>query len=364
MLFPYIYVPHEMEKIQELLNFIFKDVWCTAPIGVSFSPDLFDSNDTYKELMSYFGFSKQGPERGKQFYKDVKAIYKSFGSLNPDNIKQLKSWYAANNSIEKICCNPEGQDIVLYNTLMSIYPKLGVQLATFYRSLYDNSFLDLAKIKELFKGMKLHNIAFFTENSVGKCPFCGINDLRGIHHTRREAYDHYLPKYRYPFNSLNFKNLAPACHECNSAYKLSKDPVLKRIFKKEEPKKRKSFYPYSKIPSKIDISIILNSTNVDNLHPNDIAITFGPEHLVEEIETWKDVYGIDERYKAKCCSETDGIAWINRVVDERNNYKLSIEDMLQAEISTANNQPYSDSNFLKKAFLNGCNEAGIFDVQP
>ena len=26
----------------------------------------------------------------------------------------------------------------------------------------------------------------------------------------------------------------------------------------------------------------------------------------EEIETWKDVYGIEERYKAKCCGESDG----------------------------------------------------------
>ncbi|MGS0691212.1 HNH endonuclease [Shewanella sp. 30m-9] len=361
MLFPYTYVPHEMEKIQELLNFIFEDVWCSAPIGVSFSPDLFESNDTYKELMSYFGFSKQGPERGRQFYKDVKEIYKLFGSLNSNDISQLKSWYLANNSIEHICGNPEGQDIVLYSTLMSIYPKLGEQLAKFYRGLYDNSFLGLAKIKEFFKGMVLHNKAFFTENKVGKCPFCGINDLRGIYHTRREAYDHYLPKFRYPFNSLNFKNLAPACHECNSAYKLSKDPVLKRIIKNEEAKKRKSFYPYSETPCHIDISIVLKSSNVDNLQPNDIAITFWAEHFEEEIETWKDVYGIDERYKAKCCIETDGKAWINRVLEERKNYKLSIEDMFQAEIDTATNQPFSDSNFLKKAFLIGCNDAGIFD---
>ena len=49
--------------------------------------------------------------------------------------------------------------------------------------------------------------------------------MKGTHHSKREAYDHYLPKVLYPFNSINFRNLAPACHECNSTYKLGKDPA-------------------------------------------------------------------------------------------------------------------------------------------
>ncbi|MGR6860641.1 HNH endonuclease [Aliivibrio salmonicida] len=361
MLFSYTYVPHQMEKMQEFIDFIFKDVWCTAPIGVNFSADLFDSNDTYRELMSYFGFSRQGPKRGKEFYNDVKEIYNSFEQLKPKDITQLQLWYTANNSIENICSDPSSQKIIRYKDLLSEYPKLGGLLAKFYSGLYHNSLLGLAKIKELFNGMDSHNEAFFTKNSVGKCPFCGINDLKGIHHTRREAYDHYLPKYRYPFNSLNFRNLAPACHECNSSYKVSKDPVLKKTVKKEKPIRRKSFYPYSKVVHKIEININLNSTDVKNLHPDDINISFGPDNIFEEIETWKDVYGIDERYKAKCCSETDGISWISRVLDERINYNLSINDMFNAEIKTATNQPYSDSNFLKKAFLTGCYESGVFD---
>ena len=38
------------------------------------------------------------------------------------------------------------------------------------------------------------------------CPFCGLGDIKGVHHTKRETYVHYLPKALYPFNSINFRN--------------------------------------------------------------------------------------------------------------------------------------------------------------
>ncbi len=43
---------------------------------------------------------------------------------------------------------------------------------------------------------------------------------------------------------------------------------------------------------------------------------FGPAACTEEIETWKDVYGIEERYKAKLCGENDGKYWLTQVLDE------------------------------------------------
>src|ERR1035441_1462629 len=54
-----------------------------------------------------------------------------------------------------------------------------------------------------------HYKAFVTENKEGKCPYCGCGDIKGVHHSRRDAYDHFLPKGTYPFNSVNFRNLAP-----------------------------------------------------------------------------------------------------------------------------------------------------------
>ena len=93
MLFPYTYVPHQMEKMQTFIDFIFHEVWCKAPIGLVFHPDLFEGNPDLKEVMTEFGFSAQAADRGKAFYKDVKSIYEFFALLSPQEIDQFKHWY-------------------------------------------------------------------------------------------------------------------------------------------------------------------------------------------------------------------------------------------------------------------------------
>ena len=145
-------------------------------------------------------------------------------------------------------------------------------------------------------------------NKAGKCPFCGIGDIKGGNHSKREAYDHYLPKALYPFNSINFHNLAPACHECNSTYKLSKDPIQSGALR------RKAFNPFASVDHVIQLQITLQHANIDALEPADIIIQFGPDTLEEELETWKDLYGIEERYKAKVCAENDGKYWLTQVL--------------------------------------------------
>lgn len=105
MLFPYTYVPHQMEKMQEFIDFIFFEVWCKAPIGIEFTLELFDNKPDLKDVLTSFGFASHAPTRGKQFYKEIKAIYALFEPLTPQQIDQFKQWYKANNEIEKVCNN-------------------------------------------------------------------------------------------------------------------------------------------------------------------------------------------------------------------------------------------------------------------
>jgi hypothetical protein len=79
------------------------------------------------------------------------------------------------------------------------------------------------------------------------------------------------------------------------------------------------------------------------------------------METWNDLFQIKDRYRAKCCDSGGGLYWWTRVLEENENYGLSIRSMLDAEIKTAESNPYAESNFLKKAFLEGCRRAGLFD---
>jgi hypothetical protein len=76
---------------------------------------------------------------------------------------------------------------------------------------------------------------------------------------------------------------------------------------------------------------------------------------------WLDVYGIDERYKAKCCGEEDGKYWIEQVLDEYDNEGTLPETIFNRIKRHAENSPFADTNFLKASFLQACFDQGIFD---
>jgi len=360
MLFAYTYVPHQMEKMQEFIDFIFYEVWCKAPVSSAFSFDLFNGNAELKELMEAFHYSDA---QGADFFNGhVESIYGHFAQLTPAQVDQFKQWYHANNDVEKICANDPAVHIARYADIRGSHRDLSEELAVFFKGLYSQQLLNLAALKEKVGDIDDHYNAFMEVNKVGKCPFCGMADMQGVYHTKREAYDHYLPKGLYPFNSINFHNLVPACHLCNSSYKTSKDPAYSPKDPVGATHRRKVFYPYSNLGHSIEVNIDISSTDFDHLAPGDIQIAFGPLALSEEIETWKDIYGIDERYKAKCCGESDGKYWLQQILDEWTEDGRSPADFLNTLTRLAIKKPYADNNFLKKAFLDGCDRTGLFNV--
>lgn len=355
MLFTYTYVQHKMEKMQEFIDFIFSEVWCKAPIGLAFSLDLFEDEPDLREVLLSFGFTANAPKYGKQFYNDIKTIYELFATLNPQQIEQLQEWYQANNDIEKVCTNNPAVQVARYADIDAISSDLRKQLVSFFKELYSQQLLDLKALREKIGNIDEHYQKFMQVNTTGKCPFCGLGDIKSIHHTKREAYDHYLPKSLYPFNSINFHNLVPICHECNSTYKHIKDPVHNAAGR------RKTFYPYAVRSQSIKITINLSKPDIDHMTPNDIQFSFGPASIDEEIETWREVYGIDERYKAKCCG-IDAKAWLEDVRTFQDSYGISPDELLPTIHQQAENNPYANCNFLKLAFLEGCSRIGILEV--
>ncbi|QJB56539.1 hypothetical protein [Pseudodesulfovibrio sp. zrk46] len=353
MLFAYTYVPHAMEKMQEFIDFIFFEVWCKAPGNGGFRFELCDGNAELKELMECFFYGDT--KGGDFFYGHVERIYGLFAPLTPAQISQCRLWYKANNDIEKVCANDPAIHIVRYADIAAIHPELSEQLASFFKGLYSHQLLDLKALREKIGQIDEHYQTFIQVNTTGKCPFCGLGDIKGEHHTKRDAYDHYLPQALYPFNSINFCNLAPACHECNSTYKLSKDPAHNAAGR------RKAFYPYTPHAHDIEITIDLNSPDVDRLTPADIQLIFGPAAVHEEIETWKEVYGVEERYKAKCCGG-DAKDWLEQVRILRDVHGITPDAYLATVQQQTANAPVANSNFLKKAFLEGCQRVGVLDV--
>lgn len=351
MLFPYTYVPHQMEKMQDFIDFIFHEVWCKAPASGPFCLNLFDANAELREVMAAFYYSDtQGAEF---FYGHVERIYGLFSALPAEQISKFQQWYQNNNDLEKVCANDPTSHLARYADIAVNHKDIADQLGTFFKGLYSQSLLNLAALRAKIGDIDDHYQAFVKINKVEICPFCGISNIKGEHHSKREAYDHYLPKALYPFNSINFRNLAPACHECNSAYKLGKDPAHNLAGR------RRAFYPFAAAAQTIDIQVTLQHSDIDNLKPADVQMQFGPAAITEEIETWKDVYGIEERYKARICGGNDGKYWLMQVRDECQAYDMPPADILAVRVRHAQLQPYADCNFLRKPFLEACQRIGI-----
>ncbi|WP_147820180.1 HNH endonuclease [Salidesulfovibrio onnuriiensis] len=358
MLFPYTYVSHQMDKMQEFINFIFFEVWCEAPNSGAFSLELFDANAELKEVMVAFHYSDS---YGAEFFSGhVERIYGLFAALDPAQINQLTLWYRANNNIERVCANDPAVDIARYADIDAILPDLSAQLASFFKELYSQRFRNVAALRQKIGDIDDHYKAFMGVNRVGKCPFCGIADIKGIYHSTREAYDHYLPKALYPFNSINFHNLVPACHNCNSSYKTSKDPAYTPKDPAGEIHRRKVFYPYANPGHCIELTVDLENSDIDHITPEEIRLTFGPLAIHEEIETWKDVYGIEDRYKAKFC-DGDAKAWIEQIRILRD-HGLPPQSSLSVVQEETEIDPFANANFLKNAFLKGCERAGVIDI--
>jgi hypothetical protein len=361
MLFPYTYVPHQMERMQRFVNFIFYQVWCRARKAGAYDLSLFDANPPLKEVMTSFAYDHS--DAGDRFSSQIQAIYQSFALLSRSEVAQFKRWYQGNNDLEKVCAKDPSAHLVRYADIPVVHKGLTEQLATFFKGLYSQALLDLAALRAKIGDIDDHYETFVKTNNAGKCPFCGISDLLGEYHSKREAYDHYLPKALYPFNSINFRNLVPACHHCNSSYKTSKNPVYTPKDPAGAIKRRAAFYPYKTAPHVIELQVVLHQADIAKLKPADISLQFGPAAVTEELDTWKDIYGIEERYKNKICGENDGKYWITQVLDEWKEDGRDPAEFLTTLARQTRNRPYAECNFLKKSFLDACQKAGVLKTR-
>lgn len=355
MLFPYTYVPHQMEKLQTFVDFIFDAVWCQAPANGPYRLELFAGNPELLEVMTAFHYDDS--KAAEFFAGHVERIYCLFAPLTTCQVEQLRLWYSANNDVEGVCANNPAISLKRYADFPGELKSLCDQLASFFKGLYSHA--DVAALRKKCGDIDDHYQNFVQTNKSGKCPFCGINDLLGEYHSKREAYDHYLPKALYPFNSINFHNLVPACHHCNSSYKTSRDPAYTPKDPARAIHRRAVFYPFKTSAHSIELQIGLQHSDITKLTPVDITFQFGPAVVSEEIDTWKDVYGIEERYKAKLCGENEGKYWLTQVLDECQAYDKLPADIMAMRAQQALSRPYADCNFLRKPFLEACQRIGV-----
>ncbi|ACT09030.1 conserved hypothetical protein [Dickeya chrysanthemi Ech1591] len=354
MLFPYKRSRHPMRAMHSFVAYIFDRVWCRAP-HKEYSLELFKGLPALHSIMSeLYREDLAGIEKGAGafFYRHINKIFQEFKNLSSKDIQSYKRAFRTNNNIQALC---EGKkEPIRYiakteNTLMQA-------IENFFSNLYSSGFFGLSMVKKhIGADLQGHYESFAALNDMPCCPFCGLLPMDTEFDPTREAYDHYLPASKYPFNSVNLRNLAPACYKCNSQNKGVKDPL-----QDEKGCKKKAFYPYSTSSYPIKVSVQFNSADQLPKTKQEISVNLSCTGYDEEIETWDRLYKIRERYAAKCLSSS-GTYWLQRILDENKNYPQSSQDALNKELEQCENYPWHESNFIKKPFLEACQQAGVFD---
>lgn len=342
-----------MDEMQHYIDYIFYKVWYKATSRRDYSFEFF--NDKWKLKQIVIKFHYDDTIGGDLFNKTIEDVYKIFQTLSKSQKKQIKQWYISNNDIEKLCFNDNTVTPITYDDLNYFHEDLSKILKKFFPKLYGKDIIGLEAVYSKIGIIDEHYNSFITINREGICPFCGISDIDGSYVHTREAYDHYLPKEKYPFNSINFKNLAPMCNKCNSSNKLRQNPIINPA----TGIRRKAFYPYEKKEYKIDISLSFDIDDINNIKEDNIHVILSGENITEEVDTWNEVFYIEERYKQKCANKAHGKYWYTQILDELKSFPKA--EALRKKYNQMEASPFADTNFLRKPFLEACEAKGLFN---
>ena len=172
--------------------------------------------------------------------------------------------------------------------------------------------------------------------------------MENEYNTKKEAYDHFLPKEQYPFISIHFFNLAPMCYKCNSLYKSRKNPI--DINKTGNYKK--VFYPFSNY-EKMDIKIEIQNIQLDKIQPSEIDIKNSLVGYNDEVESWEEIFSIKSRHRSIYVG--DSFNWLEEVRICTNNFG----ETYNSHKANLENNYFCNENFMKLALLEACERKSI-----
>ncbi|MGE6503570.1 hypothetical protein ACQKF0_26090 [Bacillus wiedmannii] len=215
-----------------------------------------------------------------------RIIYEHVSSLSIDDRRSFCQKIIESNQIEKICRgeykpeafsdNPTGIDLILKELFLALY----------------NRVLDGKPFQENANTTLREHFNQFSDTNadITLCPTCGIGELLKSQDKTRDQYDHYLPKTLYPFSSINFRNLVPCCDKCNSLQvKGQKDIIALST--------GKLFFPYDDNHKGLSLNVHVKHDNPE-IEKIDWEFIFdSSDNKSDEIESWKTIYSIEERYQ-------------------------------------------------------------------
>ncbi len=243
-----------------------------------------------------------------QIDNKLEAIFGAYVALSTTHRQVVQNAYSNNNDIEGICNNR-----VAPFKYVDLPASIQVPLKSLYDSLWDPILTKYTQVAKICGTVKSHFDHFRKINKYTVCPFCGLNPLLSEHDSGKDAYDHFIPLAKYPFCSVNFKNLVPACHNCNSKYKNQTDTPFSKLG--AALTRRRLYYPYDTLDDhNITIRIYSGNTDLGNPKRWKLGVYCTPNIHNREKNAWLTIYKIQERYKARIAK--DSYKWKERIIKE------------------------------------------------
>lgn len=308
MLYTYVDIDHPIKQLQDNICYYFERLFDAEPVP-------YDINIV---LQADFITLINSSNKFKNYLKDIAEKYIALPNAEKDIVKKA---YLNHLNIENLC-NDTTIEVVKYTEIVNEdFRTLLKEFLTWLWDKYD----DLPQaLRDEYNDVQDH-FNEFKKAQIGKvCPFCGISSLKPpTDRKRRNAYDHYIPKAMYPFVSINFKNLFPACHECNSDEKKEYDTPLKNSIR------QRVIFPFDNIYSIDELTISIapeetfNTVNLGTLL-SDIAwnISFTlATGSIDVYDVWDDIFKIKTRYKEYILDFED--TWFSDFVLKKFNEKVA-----------------------------------------
>jgi hypothetical protein len=293
----YNYITTDHCRLHEFIISFFKRIEHeNKPFDISFfEPDFQDIVNRHKTILK----------------KQCKDIYEVISKWSKRKRSKFIRRIIISNSIENIC-HGTVKALSLDDIPSDIKPLIKDLFDNLYKQVLDGDPFN----KKFNTTLRQHFDEFRTQNKeLTLCPICGISELKTKYDTNRDQYDHYLPKSIYPLSSVNFKNLIPACTDCNSLeVKGDKDIV-------SIASNGKLFYIYdtSHKGIEVDFKISKDDEEIDNITWDINFLT--PDVKIDEIESWKKIYNIEGRYKGFIKGRIE--SWYKAYLSYKQNSRLN-----------------------------------------
>ncbi len=283
MIFSYKEINHSIYSFHEHIAYIFRQL---------FHHDL----PKYDEaILVHPDFKPIINAAKKPILEPIKELVEIYHTLPYGDKIQLQIAFSYNNSIDAL--SNKNIELIKFEALN---PLISAKLKTFCVDLWDK-YPHVLQMEADFGTVKEHYDKLVEESNCEAlvCPFCGIDTFEPSGGKYREAYDHFIAKASYPFASINFNLLFPACYKCNSNEKRSTDTLVN-----DDGTRRAVYNPYDRNISADDLDItIVPQEPYDTLKLETLLRSVRWEFELkrsgakdERLESWDSIYGIRRKY--------------------------------------------------------------------